>query len=137
MTARSRCNLCGCCCRVVSIDFTKRELAELSRRERARLERSPEGRHRGEIERLARDVDFILRHFRRVSRARANVLNPVFRDREYDGRRFYTCDQLGDDGRCQSHEQRPYLCEGYPWYLGGPRHGALVCSPCGYQADLE
>lgn len=131
-----RCLLCGRCCRVVGIDFTKRELRELARRERRRLRGGAIERHRGEVQRLLRDIRFIDRHFHRVSRARAAALNPVFRDSSYDGRRFYTCDRLGPDGRCQSHAERPYLCEGYPWYLGGPRPGALVCTPCGYQDDL-
>jgi len=132
----SPCRRCGGCCRAISIDFYKRELRELARREADRLARESAHRHRREIERLLRDVAFIDRHFRRVSRRHAVALNPALAAPDYDGRRFYTCDQLDDRGRCLRHAERPYVCEGYPWYLGSPSAAALVCTPCGYEAVL-
>jgi len=132
----SPCRRCGHCCRVVSLDHTKVELRALAIHEEQRLRRDPDHPHRSDIERLLRDVRFIGRHFHRISRRRAVEINPVMAEPEFDGRSFYLCRALGSGGSCRHHEARPFLCEGYPWYGGRPRAGALVTPRCGYAAEV-
>ena len=136
-TEPSRCKRCGQCCRVISLDFTKAEIASLARGEAAHLGGHPESRHRADIERLVRDARFIREHFHRVSRARARELQPSFHGPGFDGRSFYVCDELTPAGTCGAHAARPFVCEGYPWYGSAPKRSLLVLTPCGYEADLD
>lgn len=135
--APSPCLLCGKCCQALSLEQTKSSLRILARQEQLRLERNPGHRHRQEMMRLIRDVGFILRHFRRLSRQKALSINPLLAGEAFRGRYFYTCKQLDPKGACLSHELRPYVCEGYPWYYGSPDRGALFVLPCGYERELE
>ncbi|MFH1808375.1 MAG: YkgJ family cysteine cluster protein [Pseudomonadota bacterium] len=132
----SPCLRCGRCCEALSLDFSKAQLREMAVREQRRLRREPGHSHAADMRRLVSDVAFIQKHFRRVSRQRAADINPTFSSREFDGRFFYICDALDSEGRCSRHAERPYLCEGYPWYRDHPRIDALVVYPCGYERDL-
>ncbi len=134
-TTGSPCLGCGACCRAISLEQSKSELQQLTRAERERLQRRPDHPHAGEMRRLIRDVAFIRLHFWRISRAEAIARNPALVSEDFDGRCFYRCDVLQADGRCGLHAERPYVCEGYPWYGGSPRLDALVVSPCGYEAE--
>ena len=134
--ATSRCRRCGQCCRVISLDFSPSELASLAQGEAAHLTAHPESKHRADVERLVRDVDFMATHFRRVSRAEAMALQPAFDGPGFSGRSFYVCDQLTTAGSCGAHAKRPFVCEGYPWYGSAPRRSLLVLTPCGYEDDL-
>jgi Fe-S-cluster containining protein len=132
----SRCQRCGQCCRVISLDFTKAEITSLARGEAAYLAKHPESPHRAEIERLVRDARFIREHFHRVSRAIAMRRQPAFHGAGFEGRSFYVCDELTRAGTCDAHAARPFVCEGYPWYGSAPKKSLLVLTPCGYEADL-
>jgi Fe-S-cluster containining protein len=125
--------MCGQCCRAISLDLSPRGLRDLADRERARLETATP--HRTDVERLLRDISFILERFRPMARAQAVAINPELADLE--GRHFYSCDALAADGSCSCHSGRPYVCEGYPWYHGAPNPALLVHRPCGYEHDVE
>ena len=56
---------------------------------------------------------------------------------EFAGRTFFVCDRLTAAGTCSAHAERPFLCEGYPWYGSAPRRELLVVTPCGYERDLS
>ena len=128
----SRCLQCGICCRVVSLDHSSDTLRQLAEQERKRLDGPTP--HRAEIERLLSDVEFILKHFHLVERSEALELNPQLED--VGNRTYYRCDALDKGGKCSQHGKRPYLCEGYPWYLGRPNPDLLIHRPCGYEQDL-
>ncbi len=133
----SACDACGQCCRAISLDHTHADLAAIAAREQARLDRDPQLPQRAEIERLVRDVAFISRWFRPVARAEAAARQPAFASSDFDGRSFYVCLALGDDGRCTRHAERPFVCEGYPWYGSAPSLDLLVVRPCGYERDVR
>ncbi len=133
--APSACRACGQCCRALSLEQSLATLTALAADEAARLRRRPDTPHRAEIERLVRDVAFIARHFHPLDRAAAVARQPAFAGAEFDGRHFFSCDALRADGRCAEHAARPYVCAGYPWYLGAPHPDRLVCRPCGYEAE--
>jgi hypothetical protein len=122
---------------VISLDFTKAEIASLARGEAAHLATHPESPHRAQIERLVRDARFIREHFHRVSRVEVRKRQPAFHGSGFEGRSFYGCDQLTAAGTCGAHAARPFVCEGYPWYGSAPKRSLLVLTPCGYEADLS
>lgn len=136
MPTGSPCDGCGRCCRAVSLDYSKRDLVAIAAREKARLDRDPHSPQRADIERLVRDVRFVQRWFRRLSRAEAITRQPALASSEYDGRAFYRCLALDADGRCTRHAERPFLCEGYPWYGSAPSSRLLVVRPCGYEREV-
>ncbi len=124
--------MCGQCCRALSLDQSPEELRALAERESARLARPT--RHRDDIERLLRDVAFILEHFEPIRREEAVAINAGLAD--VGDRWFYRCDALTPDGACSRHAERPFVCEGYPWYHGSPDPALLVYRPCGYESDV-
>jgi Fe-S-cluster containining protein len=117
------------------MDYNKRELLQLARGELAFLQRNPHSHQADEIRRLARDIAFILKYFRRISRKKAIEINGLLDGTGFDGRAFYRCILLADNGLCREHSQRPFVCIGYPWYYGTPHEDALFVSPCGYERD--
>jgi Fe-S-cluster containining protein len=62
--------------------------------------------------------------------------NPFYTSRLAPDAHFYTCDRIGDDGRCMAYEERPLVCRGYPWYDAPPRDIPLPDAECGYLVDL-
>jgi Fe-S-cluster containining protein len=134
---RSPCRRCGACCRAISLDFSLEDLARLAADEQARLARHPGSPHRREIERLIADVAFLRAHFRPIDRAQAVARNPHLAHADFADRHFFLCDLLDADGSCREHAARPFVCEGYPFYLGQPDRRALVHSPCGYESALD
>jgi Fe-S-cluster containining protein len=104
------------------------------------LEQSPE-----DVQRMAAvtrvlgipsDHAFAARHWRPISRAEAMQRNPFYTSRLPRDAYLYTCDRLGEDGRCLAYEERPLVCRGYPWYGEAPRAMALADPDCGYAVDV-
>ena len=117
------CNMCGACCRVIL------------------LEQSPE-----EVQGMAgitsvlgipSDYTFVAKHWRPLTREEAMQRNPFYTQRLPENSHLYTCDQLGPEGQCLSHESRPFVCRGYPWYDQAPKHMPLADPDCSYKVDLD
>ena len=82
------------------------------------------------------DHVFAAEHWRPLTRDEAMRRNPFYTSRLAADAHLYTCDRLGDDGRCLAYEERPLVCRGYPWY-GAPARGMpLADEACGYKVDL-
>ena len=81
------------------------------------------------------DHIFAAEHWRPLTRAEAMERNPFYTSRLAPDAHLYTCDRLGDDGRCLAYEERPLVCRGYPWYGGAPRDMPLADAACGYLVD--
>ena len=82
------------------------------------------------------DHIFAADHWRPLTRAEAMERNPFYTSRLPPDAHLYTCDRLGDDGRCLAYEDRPLVCRGYPWYGGAPRDMPLADPECGYLVDV-
>jgi len=82
------------------------------------------------------DMQFAAVHWQPLTRAQAMERNPFYVARLDEKAHLYWCDQLGPDGLCLSHENRPLVCRGYPWYDQPPRNMALPDPGCGYGIDL-
>jgi Fe-S-cluster containining protein len=117
----AECNKCGACCRVLT------------------LEQSPE-----EVQRIAAltavlgipsDHQFAAVHWRPLTRAEAMRRNPIYTSQLAADAHLYSCDMLGDDGRCKAHAERPLVCRGYPWYGEPPRDMVLADPACDYYED--
>jgi hypothetical protein len=81
------------------------------------------------------DHVFAAEHWHPLTRAEALQRNPFYVSRLPEDAHFYSCDQLGDDGRCLAHATRPLVCRGYPWYDQPVRDMALADPQCGYGYD--
>jgi Fe-S-cluster containining protein len=50
----------------------------------------------------------------------------------------YHCDMLGADGLCTAYDDRPPVCEGYPWYGEDPLiRVQYVGERCSYLLDVK
>jgi Fe-S-cluster containining protein len=88
------CRRCGDCCDPILLRATKREI---------RADRSLEG------------DEFILRHWRRVSKDEAFRKRPLLRASHYTGRCYYVCDRFNPTTRlCEAHDARPPICRAFP-----------------------
>ncbi len=116
------CNLCGACCRVLTLEQSPEEIQAT-----AALT---------SVLGIPSDSTFAAKHWRPLSRAEAMERNPFYTAKLPESAHLYTCDQLGDDGRCMAHESRPLVCRGYPWYDQDPRAMHLADAQCGYYLDL-
>jgi Fe-S-cluster containining protein len=119
---RELCSACGACCRVITIDRSPEELraiAELTR-----------------VLGIPSDLQFAAQHWRPLTRAEAMQRNPFYTAQLPADAYLYTCDQLGDDGRCLCYDERPLVCRGYPWYDAPPRSMPLADPDCGYKEEI-
>jgi Fe-S-cluster containining protein len=81
------------------------------------------------------DHIFAAEHWHPLTRDEALARNPMYVSRLAEDAHFYTCDQLGPDGRCLAHDTRPLVCRGYPWYDQPVRDMPLADPHCGYVYD--
>ena len=117
-----RCNGCGACCRVLTLAASPEEIQNMAAITR--------------VLGIPSDYTFAADHFRPLSREEALARNPYYASRLPADAHLYTCDRIGDDGRCRAYDERPLVCRGYPWYAERPRPMALADPECGYAADL-
>ena len=122
MSLRGECTGCGACCRVLTLEQSPEEIQQM-----AVLTR---------LLGIPSDHQFAARHWRPLTRDEAMARNPFYTSRLPTGAHLYTCDRLGDDGRCLAYDERPLVCRGYPWYDQPPRAMALADPECGYRVDL-
>ncbi len=81
------------------------------------------------------DMAFAAVHWHPLTRQEAMQRNPLYVRSLAESAHLYWCDQLGADGLCQSHETRPTVCRGYPWYDRPVRNMPLPDPDCGYLVD--
>jgi Fe-S-cluster containining protein len=117
------CNKCGACCRVLTVEQSPQEIRSI-----AALT---------SVLGIPSDMQFAAQHWHALTRDEAMQRNPFYVSRLPEDAHLYWCDQLGPDGLCMSHETRPLVCRGYPWYGEAPRHMALADPDCGYKQDLK
>lgn len=117
------CNACGACCRVIYVEQSPEEIRAV-----AQLTR---------VLGIPSDMQFAAEHWRPLSREEAMQRNPFYTRQLPTNAHLYTCDQLGEDGKCQSYESRPLVCRGYPWYGGKPVKVPLADPDCGYGRQLD
>ncbi len=119
------CARCGLCCRAIGVRFAPREVL------RHVLSHVAAGQDPG-------DWAFFLAHWQPLGRKKAAVINPRMRDGARQRDHFYTCDQFDPQTNvCLSHERRPDICRGFPWYGRTPNTTALGSHPrCSYWADV-
>ena len=115
------CNGCGACCRVLTLTQSPEEV-----RQTAALTR---------VLGIPSDAQFAAEHWRPLTRAEAMERNPFYTSRLPPDAHLYTCDRLGDDGKCLAYEERPLVCRGYPWYDQAPRDMPLADPECSYGSD--
>jgi len=88
------CRPCGDCCDPILLRSTKRQI---------RADRSLEG------------DEYILRHWRRISKESAFRKRPILRESRHQGRFYYLCDAFDSaTRRCQAHDVRPPICRAFP-----------------------
>jgi len=108
------CRQCGECCDPILLRSTKRAI---------RADRS-----------MASD-EFILSHWRRISKDEAFIKRPLLRASHYPGRYYYVCDRFDPTTRrCTAHDARPAICRAFPNNLrvpGRPLH-LRTYPQCGY-----
>lgn len=93
------CSLCGSCCRVIALPFTRKGLY---------LKRSvyPDGVQVYEM-------------LRRISRDYVRRREPNFNlEKLPPGFYLYRCVNIGPDNRCRIYDQRPAMCREFPYYSG-------------------
>ena len=117
----SLCNQCGACCRVLTLEQTPEEVQATA------AVCSVLG--------IPSDAIFAAKHWHPLTREEAMRSNPFYVSNLPVAAHFYSCDQLGDDGRCMAYEERPLVCRGYPWYGQPPRLMALPDLNCSYAID--
>ncbi len=115
------CNQCGACCRVLTLEQSPDEVQSIAALTTALG--------------IPSDHAFAAQHWHALSREEAMQRNRFYVSRLAADAHFYWCDQLGPDGRCQSHATRPLVCRGYPWYDQPPRPMPLADPLCGYAHD--
>jgi Fe-S-cluster containining protein len=116
------CNGCGACCRVLTLAQSPDEVARM-----AVLTR---------VLGIPSDSQFAADHWRPLTREEAMQRNAFYTSRLPADAHLYTCDRLGDDGRCTAYEERPLVCRGYPWYDQPPKQMPLADPECGYLVDI-
>jgi len=117
----AECNGCGACCRVLTLEQSPEELKNLAAVTR--------------VLGIPSDAQFAAEHWRPLTREQAMARNPFYTARLRPDAYLYTCDRLGDDGKCQAYDERPLVCRGYPWYDQPPRAMALADPECSYEID--
>jgi Fe-S-cluster containining protein len=117
----SLCNQCGACCRVLTLEQSPEEIQAMA------AVTSVLG--------IPSDMPFAAAHWHPLSRAEAMERNPFYVMRLPHEAHLYSCDRLGDDGRCLAYEERPLVCRGYPWYEQPIREMELADANCGYHYD--
>jgi Fe-S-cluster containining protein len=115
------CNQCGACCRVLMLEQSPAEVQAIAALTRALG--------------IPSDHSFAAEHWHPLTRDEAMQRNPFYVRRLPETAHLYWCDQLGSDGRCQSHATRPLVCRGYPWYDQPVRDIPLADARCGYVYD--
>ncbi len=121
MATAGECNGCGACCKVITLEQSWEEIGQI-----ALLTR---------VLGIPSDHQFVATHWRPLGRNEAMARNAFYTSRLAATAHLYTCDRLGDDGRCLAYDERPLVCRGYPWYDVAPRAMALADPDCGYRAD--
>ena len=116
------CNGCGACCRVLVLAESPEEVRQM-----AALTR---------VLGIPSDHQFAAEHWRPLTRDEGMRRNAFYTSRLPPDAHLYTCDRLGDDGRCTAYDERPLVCRGYPWYGAPPRDMALADPECGYLVDV-
>ena len=116
------CNGCGACCRVLTLAQSPDEVRRM-----AVLTR---------VLGIPSDSQFAADHWRPLTREEAMQRNAFYTSRLPASAHLYTCDRLGDDGRCTAYEERPLVCRGYPWYDQPPKQMPLADPECGYLVDI-
>ena len=118
----SRCNQCGACCRVLTLEQSPAEVQAM-----AVLTKTLG---------IPSDTTFAAEHWHPLTRQEALQRNAFYTSRLPAHAYLYWCDQLGDDGRCRAYDSRPLVCRGYPWYDQSPREMELPDQNCGYFYDI-
>ena len=116
------CNGCGACCRVLTLAQSPDEVRRM-----AVLTR---------VLGIPSDSQFAADHWRPLTREEAMQRNAFYTSRLPANAYLYTCDRLGNDGRCTAYEERPLVCRGYPWYDQPPKQMPLADPECGYLVDI-
>ena len=116
------CNGCGACCRVLTLGQSPEEIRNIAAVTR--------------VLGIPSDHQFAAEHWHPLTREEAMRRNPFYTSRLAPDAYLYTCDRIGDDGRCMAYEERPLVCRGYPWYDAAPRDIPLPDAECGYLVDL-
>jgi Fe-S-cluster containining protein len=117
----SLCNMCGACCRVLTLEQSPEEIQAMA------AVTSALG--------IPSDMIFAARHWHPLTRQEAMQRNLFYVLRLPKDAHLYFCDQLGDEGRCMAYEDRPLVCRGYPWYEQSVREMELPDPSCGYHYD--
>lgn len=117
------CNACGACCRVIYVERSPEEIRAM-----ASLTR---------VLGIPSDMQFAAKHWRPLSREEAMKRNPYYTRQLPEHGYLYTCDQLGDDGKCRAYETRPLVCRGYPWYGEAARSIPWADPECGYRVEVS
>ncbi|MBI3782082.1 MAG: YkgJ family cysteine cluster protein [Deltaproteobacteria bacterium] len=116
------CNKCGACCRVLTVEQAPQEIQAIASVTK--------------LLGIPSDMIFAAQHWHPLSREEARQRNPFYVERLPADANLYWCDQLGSDGLCMSHQTRPLVCRGYPWYDQPVRDMALADQDCGYALDI-
>ena len=117
----SLCNQCGACCRVLTLAQSPQEIQNVA---------AVMG-----VLGIPSDMIFAAKHWQPLTRAEALRRNPFYAMRLPTDAHFYSCDQLGDDGRCLAYAERPLVCRGYPWYDQPVRAMELPSAVCEFHYD--
>lgn len=113
----TKCKKCGACCEVICLKVTKKGIREARRNENS---------------------EFVLQHWKRVSRKEAERRNP--RVAPYvPGYLFYECDQFDTEAKlCQTHNNgKPPVCTGFPFYGKEPYDVFYMLPGCAFKGDLQ
>ena len=115
----TECNRCGDCCENMELNFTKGELRDFVAR------RGDGGATTPIAQAHLANAYFILRHWHRSGGGGTKTR--------------YACDRFDAATRlCTAHEDRPPICQGFPWYGAPPPVGTVVRLPrrCSFNADV-
>jgi Fe-S-cluster containining protein len=117
------CKQCGACCRTLTLEQSPDQV-----RATAAI---------ASVLGIPSDAVFAAAHWQPLTREEAMRRNPFYVSQLRPDAYLYSCDQLGDDGRCLAYEERPLVCRGYPWYGQPPRAMPLPHPDCGYAMDQK
>jgi Fe-S-cluster containining protein len=116
------CNRCGACCRVLVLEQSPDELRGMAAITK--------------LLGIPSDFQFAAEHWHPLTRDEGLARNPFYVSQLAPETHLYRCDQLGDDGKCQAYDLRPFVCRGYPWYDQPPRDMPLADAHCGFAYDV-
>lgn len=112
MNSNNDCNKCGRCCEAIRLSYTKEQL----------IEKFGIGHS---------DTKFVIENWNEITREEARQINPWFFEqyKELEKREdsvYYTCSKFNKETRlCGAYKDRPYVCEGYPFYEKSP-HNKII-----------